>query len=97
MQFLLKMELSRWISFNQIWLQIRYEIRKQMQSGQSDFWSRLCEFMINISNLMGNSVLKYLWDHDLMNMLRISKKNMDEKVSKFLSLKAVGERVKKLM
>ena len=29
---------------------------------------------------MGNFVPKYLWDHDLMNMLRISKRNMDEKV-----------------
>jgi hypothetical protein len=46
---------------------------------------------------MGNSVRKYLWDHDLMNMLRISKKNMDEKISKFLSLKAAEEKVKKLM
>ena len=53
--------------------------------------------MINISNLMGNSVRKYLWDPDLMNMWLISRKNMDEKVLKFLSLKAVGERVKKLM
>jgi len=53
--------------------------------------------MINISNLMGNSVLKYLWGLDLMNMLQISKRNMDEKISKFSSLKAVGERVKKLM
>ena len=53
--------------------------------------------MINISNLMENSVRKYLWDHDLMNMSQISKRNMDEKVSKFLSLKVVGERVKKLM
>jgi hypothetical protein len=68
-----------------------------MQLGQSDFWNRLYGFMINISNLMGNSVPKYLWDHDLMNMLRISKKNMDEKISKFLSLKVVEERVKKLM
>ena len=68
-----------------------------MQSGQSDFWNRLYGFMINISNLMENSVLKYLWDHDLMNMLLISRKNMDEKVLKFLSLRAVGERVKKLM
>jgi hypothetical protein len=30
-------------------------------------------------------------------MLLISRKNMDEKVSKFLNLKAVGERVKKLV
>jgi hypothetical protein len=30
-------------------------------------------------------------------MLPISRKNMDEKVSKFSSLKVVGERVKKLM
>jgi hypothetical protein len=52
--------------------------------------------MINISNLMENSVQKYLWDLDLMNMLLISRKNMDEKVSKFSSLKAVGERAKKL-
>ena len=44
---------------------------------------------------MENSVRKYLWDHDLMNMSLISRKNMDEKASKFLSLKAVGERVKK--
>ena len=46
---------------------------------------------------MENFVRKYLWDQDLMNMLRISRKNMDEKVLKFSSLKAVGERVKKLM
>ena len=46
---------------------------------------------------MGNSVPKYLWDQDLMNMLLISRKNMDEKISKFSSLKAVEERVKKLM
>jgi hypothetical protein len=30
-------------------------------------------------------------------MLLISRKNMDEKVSKFLSLKAAGERAKKPM
>ena len=46
---------------------------------------------------MENSVQKYLCDRDLMNMLRISKRNMDEKVLKFLSLKFVGERVKKHM
>ena len=46
---------------------------------------------------MENSVPKYLWDRDLMNMSLISKRNMDEKISKFSSLKAVGERVKKLM
>ena len=68
-----------------------------MQLGLFDYWNKLCEFMINISNLMENFVRKYLWDLDLMNMLQISKRNMDEKVSKFLSLKAVGERVKKLM
>ena len=68
-----------------------------MQLGLFDYWNKLCEFMINISNLMENFVRKYLWDLDLMNMLQISKRNMDEKVSKFLSLKAVGERVKKPM
>ena len=46
---------------------------------------------------MGNSVRKYLWDLGLMNMLLILKRNMDEKISKFLSLKAVEEKVKKLM
>jgi hypothetical protein len=67
-----------------------------MQLGLSAFWKKLCEFMTNISNLMENFVQKYLWDQDLMNMWRISKRNMDEKVSKFSSLKVVGERVKKL-
>jgi hypothetical protein len=52
--------------------------------------------MINISSLMENSVPKYLWGLDLMNMWRISKRNMDEKISKFSNLKAVGEKVKKL-
>jgi hypothetical protein len=52
--------------------------------------------MINISNLMENSVRKYLWALDLTNMSLILRKNMDEKVSKFSSLKVVGERVKKL-
>ena len=45
---------------------------------------------------MENFVQRYLCDLDLMNMSLTSRKNMDEKVSKFLSLKAVGERGKKL-
>jgi hypothetical protein len=62
-----------------------------------DYLKRLCGFTINILNLMENFARKYLWDPDLMNMWLISKKDMDEKISKFLSLKVVGERVKKLM
>jgi hypothetical protein len=46
---------------------------------------------------MENFVQKYLWDHDLTNMLLILKRNMDEKTSKFLSLKAVEKKARKLM
>ena len=53
--------------------------------------------MINISNLTGNSVPKYLWDQDLMNMLLTLRKNIDEKVLKYLNLKVVEEKVKRHM
>jgi hypothetical protein len=46
---------------------------------------------------MENSVLKYLWVHDLMNMLLTLRKNIDEKVLKYLNLKVVEEKVKRHM
>ena len=55
------------------------ETGKQMRLDPSDYLKRHYGFMTNILSQMENFARKYLWDHDLMNMCPISKKNMDEK------------------